>query len=142
MTEVEIIDGPTIKREVKIDKSTRHKLLTQIKEEAQVIVHCSFTNLLGGARIRIWKSTFLYAQNSSHRSKLIHAENITMYPTWMNVGRKQTVNFTLIFTGLPKHCKQFDLIEKIPEEGGFVIKNIERNNTDVYLHDIYLLDLK
>ena len=72
----------------------------------------------------------------SHRSKLIHAENITMFPTWMNVGRKQTVNFTLIFTGLPRHCKQFDLIEKIPEEGGFVIKNIERNNTDVYLLDL------
>lgn len=136
MTEIEIIDVPTIKREVIIDKETRHRLLNQVKEEAQVIVHCSYTGTMSDDKIRIWKSTFLYAKNSSHRSKLVHVENITMYPTWMNVDWGQTVNFTLIFTGLPKHCKQFDMIENIPEPGGFVIKNIERNNSDVYLLDM------
>lgn len=136
MTEIEIIDVPTIKPEVKIEKATHHKLLNQVKEEAQVIIHCSYTGTMWGDKIRIWKSTFLYAKDSSHRSKLVHVENITMHPTWMNVDRGQTVNFTLIFTGLPKHCKQFDMIEKIPEAGGFVIKNIERNNSDVYLLDM------
>jgi len=136
MTEIEIIDVPTISREVKIDKATRHKLLNQVKEEAHVIVHCSYTGIMGDDKIRIWKSTFLYAKNSTHRSKLVHAENITMHPIWMNVIRGQTVNFTLIFTGLPKHCKQFDMIENIIEPGGFVIKNIERNNSDIYLLDM------
>ena len=136
MTEIEIIDVPTISREVKIDKATRHKLLNQVEEDAQVIVHCSYTGTMGYVKIRIWKSTFLYAKNSSHRSKLVHVENITMHPIWMNVIRGQTVNFTLIFTGLPKHCKQFDMIENITEPGGFVIKNIERNNCDVYLIDM------
>lgn len=135
MTDIEIIDVPTIKRGVKIDKATRHKLLSQVKEEAQVIVHCSFTGSMDSDRIRIWGSTFLYAKNSSHRSKLVHTENIAMYPTWMYVESGQTVNFTLIFSGLPKQCKQFDLIENIPESGGFIIKNIERNNSDVYLLD-------
>ena len=41
MTEIEIIDVPTIKPEVKIEKDTHHKLLNQLKDEAQVIIHCS-----------------------------------------------------------------------------------------------------
>ena len=133
MTEIEIINVPNKKWEVKIDKATRKKLLHQFKEEAQVIVHCSYTGTLFDDKIRIWKSTFLYAKNSRHKSKLVHFENIPMYPIWKKVNIGQTVNFTLIFTGLPKHCKQFDLIEYIPEPGGFIIKNIERNNSDVYL---------
>ncbi len=132
MTEIEIIDVPKTKRKAKIDKATLFKLLNQVSEEAQVIVHCSYTGIMGIEKIRIWKSVFLYAKDSSHRSKLVHAENITMYPSWMNVARGQTVNFTLFFTGLPKHCKQFDLIENIPEPAGFVIKNIERNKSDIY----------
>ena len=40
--------------------------------------------------------------------------------------------FTLVFSGLPKDCKSFDLREEIPEEGGFLVKNIKRNGTDVY----------
>jgi hypothetical protein len=136
MTEVEITIAPDIKREVKIDKGTRHKLLQQVEEESQVIIHCSYTSRMGYDKIRIWESTFLYAKDSNHRSKLIHVENITIYPTWMNVERGQTINFTLIFEGLPKHCKKFDLIEKIPESGGFVVMNIERNSSDVYFLDI------
>jgi hypothetical protein len=30
----------------------------------------------------------------------------------------------------------FDLVEEIPQPGGFVIKNIRRNETDVYHIDI------
>jgi len=36
MTEIEIIDVPTIKREVKIEKATHHKFLNQVKEEEQI----------------------------------------------------------------------------------------------------------
>lgn len=40
--------------------------------------------------------------------------------------------FTLVFSGLPKDCKMFDLIEVIPEEGGFHVKEIRRNESDIY----------
>lgn len=136
MTKIEVIDVPTIERTVKIDKATRKKLLKQFKEESQVIIHCSCTGTMHGDKIRIWKSTFLYVKDSKHKSKSVYVENITMYPTWIYVDKGQTVNFTLIFTGLPKDCKQFDLIENIPEPGGFIIKDIERNNADVYLLDL------
>jgi hypothetical protein len=132
MSEVEIIELPTRKRKVKIEKSTQRKLLSQAKEEAQVIVHCRYTGRQMGDRIRIWKSTFLCDRNSSHKSKMIHVENIAMYPTWMFIGGGQTVYFTLFFTALPKSCRSFDMIEQIPEFGGFEVENIQRNTSDVY----------
>jgi hypothetical protein len=54
----------------------------------------------------------------------------------MPVEYGQTLIFTLVFSGLPKECKSFDLMEKIPEPGGFEIRNIRRNSTDVYHVDI------
>ena len=36
------------------------------------------------------------------------------------------------FSGLPRSCTSFDLIERIPEPGGFEVRNIGRNKTDVY----------
>ena len=136
MTEIKNIDVPTLKPEVKIDKLSRQKLLNQVQEESQVIVHCTYTGSMNSDRIRIWASTFLYAKDSSHKSELIHVENITMYPMWMDVANGQTINFTLIFSGLPKHCKLFDMVENIPEPGGFVFENIVRNNSDVYTLEI------
>ena len=136
MPEIEIIDRPAVKREVKIDSSTRLKLAYNVQEEAQVVVHCSIKGTRIIDRIRIWKTTFLYAHNSSHKSQLVHAENITMYPIWMNLANRETVTFTLIFTGLPKDCVRFDMIENIPEPGGWIVKNIERNSSDVYSLDL------
>ena len=40
--------------------------------------------------------------------------------------------FTLIFSGLPKDCKLFDFVEEIPQEGGFLVTDIDRNESDVY----------
>ncbi|MCX6351655.1 MAG: hypothetical protein NTX03_07325 [Bacteroidetes bacterium] len=132
MTEIEIIEAPVISPQIKELKSTVAKLANQVQEESQVIVHCSYTETYGGEKIRIWKSTFLYAKGSSHISKLVFTENVTIAPTWMPVRMGETVNFTLIFTGLPKGCTHFDLIEKIPAAGAFVCRNIERNSSDVY----------
>ena len=132
MKELEIVNEIVVKQDIIIEKVTKHMLLNNVNEESQVIVHCSFTGTRLYNRIRIWKSTFLYSQSPSHISKLVLTENITHYPTWMNVEKGQTINFTLIFTGLPRLCKQFDLIENIPEPGGFMVKNIERTNSDIY----------
>ena len=119
--------------EKNIETVKLYKELTNIEEEKQVTVHCS---CIGISRIRIWKTTFLIAHSSPHRSKLIHAENITLYPEWKPVEEDKKTRFTLVFTGLPKGCKQFDLIEHIPEPGGFIVRNIKRNNSDVYLIEV------
>jgi hypothetical protein len=137
MTKRETINVPKVKPEIKIDEATRQKLLNAVKEESLVIIHCSYTGSFWYDRIRIWKSTFLVDKNSAHKSKLVHTENIALYPTWSQIEIGQTINFTLVFTGLPKHCRLFDLIEEIPEPGGFHIMNIERNNSDVYLIDMH-----
>ncbi|MFN5518520.1 MAG: hypothetical protein ACK53R_10200 [Bacteroidota bacterium] len=136
MTDLEIIERPPVRHELEIENALRKQLLDQIKEESQVIVHCSFKATYPYSQIRIWKSTFLYPRDAETRSALIHCENISLYPDWMPVEYGQTLIFTLVFSGLPKECKSFDLMEKIPEPGGFEIRNIRRNSTDVYHVDI------
>ena len=108
-------------------------LQTKVEEEKQVIVHCCFpASFQFGNLIRIWQSTFLIDKSINHKSSLIHHENISLFPYWTEVPPMQDFWFTLVFSGLPKECKSFDLKEEIPEEGGFFIPNIKRNGTDVY----------
>ena len=131
MPDISII-YPKIKPKHKVDKSVSYGLASKVVEESQVIVHCTYKGTIYGDMIRIWKSTFLIANDSNHRSKLVHHENITIYPEWTEVENGKTITFTLIFTALPKNCLFFDFIESIPEPGGFEVKNIRRNKTDVY----------
>lgn len=114
--------------EIETEKQTESE--TEVKtlesEERQTIVHC---NCGDDYAFRIWPSTFLIEHNTGKRSKLITAFNISFAPQWtLNDGK----GFTLIFEGLSKGCKAFDLKEIIPQDGGFDIKNIQRNTTDVY----------
>ena len=105
--------------------------LTEV--ERQVIVHCCFpATPFWGSLIRIWPTTYLIDDASGTRSQLVHSENISMAPYWTEVPPMKDFWFTLIFSGLPKSCTQFDLKELIAEEGGFCVRNIRRNGTDVY----------
>ena len=104
--------------------------LLQVKtlqsEERQTIVHCTVNE---DYAYRIWPSTFLIEHGTAKRVRLITAFNISFAPQWtLNDGK----GFTLIFGGLSNNCQAFDLHEIIPQEGGFAIKNIRRNKTDVY----------
>ncbi len=124
---METITKPEISQEI-LDS-----LQTKAEEEKQVIVHCCFpATLYLGSLIRIWRTTFLIDEYSGHKSHLIHHENISLFPYWTDVPPMQDFWFTLVFSGLPKECKSFNLKEEIPEEGGFFVKNIKRNGTDVY----------
>ncbi len=117
----------------RIRSSVRKKLKEQTQEEKQVIVHCHYTCTNPyGMYIRIWPSTYLIARDVAHRSELVHAENIPLAPEWMAVPPGAKSQFTLIFSGLPKDCQRFDLAEIIPQEGGFFVADIERNEMDVY----------
>ncbi|WP_297982891.1 hypothetical protein [uncultured Chryseobacterium sp.] len=117
----------------KIAEEILEMLQTQTEEEKQVIVHCCFpAQPTFGNLIRIWRSTFLIDESLGHRSHLIHTENIAIFPFWTEVEPMKDFWFTLVFSGLPKECKSFDLKEIIPESGGFWVQNIKRNGTDVY----------
>jgi hypothetical protein len=97
-------------------------------EERQTIVHC-YCSPEESEAYRIWPSTFLVEKESGRKAKLITAFNISFAPVWtFNDGK----GFTLIFEGLSKGCTSFDLIESIPQAGGFEIRNIPRNHSDVY----------
>ncbi len=121
------------KPKVQIDEDILTELLALTKEEKQVIVHCLFDarNILG-AKIRIWPTTFLYDLGSAHQSELVHADNISYCPQWTEVPHGKVAHFSLLFTGLPSNCSSFDLVEKIPQAGGFTVTGIKRNESDVY----------
>ena len=130
-----VIDFPA-KPKTKVDVAIKYDVQQIVDEERQVTVHCKYGAGNEGDMIRIWKSTFLYARDSNHKSPLIHTLKISIYPGWTFIEAGKTIFFTLIFSGLPHSCKSFDLIENIPEPGGFFVENISRNNLDVYNVDI------
>lgn len=129
--------SPLVSTTEPIEK-TKRKTIEQVKQkeeadvESQVVVHCRFTGRFDDDKVRVWKSTFLVARDSEHRSELVSAFNVSMYPEWTILKKGTVLNFTLIFTGLPKSCRSFDFLEIIPQPGGFVKRNIARNKTDVY----------
>ncbi len=119
MTEVEEI--------VKTKKKSSTKTKTLESKERQTIIHCTYKPEMA---VRIWPSTFLIEKESGRKAKLLTAFNISFAPEWTFAtnGNK----FTLIFEGLSKECAQFDLMEIIPLPDPFVVRNIARNQSDVY----------
>ena len=121
---------------IKVKPEVDAEALTSIDpstlDDSFVYVHCYFQNKWQNMLIRIWKTTFLVDRTSGTRSKLLHAENISLAPVWTQIPDGQEYSFLLIFSGLPKSCRQFDLVEEIAEPGGFFVSNITRNDTDVY----------
>jgi hypothetical protein len=117
-----------------IDTLKKSKIDVKLEpsHEGQVIVHCHYQTGGEESLIRIWQTTFLKAIGDPHQSELIHAEGITLYPTWLVLPPNSKHRFTLIFSALPKHITLFDLVEDIPQAGGFEVRNIQRNKTDVY----------
>jgi len=111
-------------------------LKTSIEEsaytEAFVYVHCAFRNGWKDALLRIWRTSFLVDQSTGIKSGLVHAENISIAPLWTLISDYQTHHFLLIFSPLPKSCPQFDFIEEIVQPGGFHVRDIRRNQRDVY----------
>lgn len=127
----------TTNPKIQLDKQILEDIANKADTEKQVIVHCIYKSLPFDSLIRIWKTTYLRDKGSSHKSKLLTAHNITVFPTWMQVTGGRNSKFTLVFSALPKECTSFDLYEDIPEGGGFYSGLINRNKSDVYSVDIY-----
>jgi hypothetical protein len=102
------------------------ELTSQTGTEQATIVHCTLKRPL---LIRMWPSTFLIQENGN-RKKLLHVHNIEYYPKWKNAPAGY--QFSLLFEGLDRDCKSFDLLEEAAESGGFIVQNIQRNHSDVY----------
>jgi hypothetical protein len=115
---------------VTIDADLKDALQSLVEDEAQVIIHIHL-HFRYTSCIRIWKSTFLIPHNSATKINLAHAVNISFFPKWKICKSGETV-CTLFFKGLPKDCTEFDLVEEIPESGGFYFPNIKKNNSGVY----------
>ncbi|MEM9548764.1 MAG: hypothetical protein AAGA77_22460 [Bacteroidota bacterium] len=131
--------SPTIiqKPETKISEKLLREIKTQTEEMGQVVLHFVFHTPpdtgMGDTLIRIWPTSYLYDLHSSHKSELIHIENITYYPVWYLCPAGTETYFTLIFSGLPKSCTAFDFIEHCTNQSGaFEVRNIQRNKSDVY----------
>lgn len=122
------------KPKVDITPDLLEEIKTSTSYEGQVILHFVYT-ILGNPtenKIRIWPSSFLYDHDSNHRSELVHVENISLYPEWLQCTKKHNY-FTLIFSALPKSCTTFDFVEHCGNQfGAFEVRNISRNDTDVY----------
>lgn len=123
-------DIPAVKPAIDVD------VLTSIDPnsltDSYVYVHCHYQNVYDEMFIRIWRTTFLIDRVSGSRAKLVHVENISYAPVWTDIPGKQLYTFLLIFSSLPKDCKTFDLVEDIPQAGGFFVSGISRNEQDVY----------
>ena len=124
------------KTKPEVEVETLTEIDPNVSEDSFVYVHCYFRNQSKDMLIRIWKTTYLIDKASGIRSKLVHAENISFAPMWTQIPDGMNYSFLLIFSALPKSCQQFDLLEDIPQPGGFFIENISRNETDVYHIDL------
>lgn len=126
---VEAPVAPTIAEP--IEPALKEELLTNIDERGQVTVRCRFDSAEFNL-IRIWRSTYLVCYDTGHRSELLHADGIAVAPQWMPVLPGSAAMFTLVFAPLPKECSAFDLVEDIPQAGGFHVAGIGRNRRDMY----------
>lgn len=108
------------------------KLFEYMDEQSQIVVHCMLATDEEEIYLRIWPSTYLVCRQTKTSVPLLHHENISVFPTWTPVAANSKHFFTLYFKGLPKGCKSFDLEERIPQSGGFVVRKIIRNEADVY----------
>jgi hypothetical protein len=125
-------DLPPVKTTPKVDLDVLAAIDTEWLEDAFIYVHCHVPDQWKDMLIRIWRTTYLIDPQGTARASLLHAINISYAPQWTMVPRRGNYTFLLIFEMLPKSCAAFDLVEEIPQPGGFHIPGIARNQTDVY----------
>lgn len=108
------------------------RMLNQIPGMSQVTVKCKYTCTGVNRFIHLRKNTCLVAKETRQKSKLIYAENIPFYPDFKEVLKNETVEFLMVFDGLPKACRSFDFVESISRKNGLICRNIKRNTNDFY----------
>jgi hypothetical protein len=119
---------------VEINISPLDQIYDSLHEEGQTIVHCRYvskTKYINGGWVNIHPTTFLVRNEET--LPLLHAENIPMAPSMHMFKRPGEIkHFTLIFPAIPKEWKAFSFIEECSSGGGFVVRNMTRNDSGVY----------
>jgi len=113
--------------------------LEQLDIAGQVILHCKHygCNAECGKSIRceikLNPGIALVPVEGGNPSTILHTYKINMPPK-KNFKRSYCTEFTLVFSALPKGCTAFHFIEPDASDGtGWVINNIKRSATDVYM---------
>lgn len=127
---------PQVIPAVEIEEELLAEAKIQADVEKQVIVHVTIHSSYSWWQLRIWPSTFLIPREGGSKAKLLNADNIPFFPQWLHIFGP-IHRFTLIFEGLPKDCEVFDLVEEIPQKGGFEVNGVCRNQSDVYHVEIF-----
>ncbi|MBX2961247.1 MAG: hypothetical protein KF687_01970 [Cyclobacteriaceae bacterium] len=133
-----ITEQPPVKASPYVDTDVLFSVKPELLNDSYVYVHAHLGHTDREMLIRIWRSTVLIDKHSGNKSTLVHAENITFAPVWTTIPKNFSYTFLLIFHALPKACTVFDLVEQIPQPGGFFIPDIMRNKSDVYHLNIAL----
>jgi hypothetical protein len=119
---------------VEINISPLDQIYDSLHEEGQTIVHCRYvskTKYINGGWVNIHPTTFLVREDET--LPLLHAENIPMAPGMHMFKRPGEIkHFTLIFPVIPKEWAAFSFIEECSSGGGFVVRNLTRNDSGVY----------
>ena len=120
----------------KIDVAAYIKLLEDVQENGQVIMHCKHYGCSSECgrtvfcEILIHPGIQLIPKEGSKAAELLHTYNIKLAPR-KNIKKGYSTVFTLVFSALPKHCTEFDFVEPDETGNGWVSKNIKRNKSDV-----------
>ena len=108
------------------------QLDTKFEEEKQVIVHCGFqNNYLIGNLVRIWRTTFWWINLQGTEANFYSGKISRCFPYWTEVPVKEYW-FTLIFLDCLKIVNSLISWKKFRKEGGFLVTDIDRNESDVY----------
>lgn len=119
---------------VKIDLSIIEKVKEKFQEEGQTVLHCNYVSKRkypNGGWVNIYPTTFLV--NKNQVLPMLHAINIPIAPrvhVFKHTGELK--QFTLFFPAIPKDWDQFNIVEKCDTDGGFIVRDIQRNNIGVY----------
>lgn len=120
-----------LKPRPEVEINNEIKTLLKLQPENFTVLHCQLL-IEPNEMIRIWPQTYLIDEHLVKKS-LLKAYNISLMPQWSLPNRKNGfAQFTLLFEGLNKNCRNFYMLEDITEPGAFYSNTLLRNFTDVY----------
>jgi len=112
------------------------KEFSKPEEETQTIIHCTHyaePRFFLGGWINISPKTYLKGNGADDRLSLLQAIGVPIAPEkHLYNGHHESLQFSLLFKGLPSSWSSFSFIEEAEEGDQFIINDIPRNDIGVY----------